>query len=129
MKNFIVTIQHDKGRSKIQIAASCHAAARDGVCFAENCPKSAVVSVKELFKTSQELYDEILRPVNTKYGAPMGRSDKGEKPSDCRIFDRYVPLTDGYDKGGAYWGLGPQLRVKFSQDGTYVEFYRIEYSY
>lgn len=77
-------------------------------------------------KTSQELYDEILRPVNTKYGAPMGRSSKGEPPTDCRIFDRAVSVPDGYDKGGAYWGLGPQLRVKYSQDGTYVEFYRLE---
>lgn len=78
-----------------------------------------------------------------KRGAPMGRSNifpqnysvveigaphkflvVGEKSS--RIFDCAVPMSDGaYDKGGAYWGHGKQLRVRYTKDLTFVEFYRL----
>ena len=57
----------------------------------------------------------------------MGRADVGEKPTDKRIFNRRVPLIyDGvYDKGGAYWGMGKELRVEYTSDLTYIKFYRI----
>ena len=36
-----------------------------------------------------------------------------------------VPLIDGaYDKGGAYWGFPDNLRVAYTKDLSYVEFYR-----
>ena len=42
-----------------------------------------------------------------------------------RIFDCAVPMSDGaYDKGGAYWGLGSQLRVSYTKDLQYIMFYR-----
>jgi hypothetical protein len=71
--------------------------------------------------------DSIITKVSTKYGAPMGRNNVGDKPKDKRIFDCKVPMSsDGaYDKGGVYWGLGPQLRVAYTKDLSYVEFYRI----
>lgn len=69
--------------------------------------------------------DKIITKVNCQYGAPMGRSDVGTQPTDKRIFDCAVPMSDGaYDKGGAYWGTGPQLRVKYTKDLSYIEFYR-----
>lgn len=29
-----------------------------------------------------------------------------------------------YDKGGAYWGIGSQLRVSYTKDLAYINFYR-----
>lgn len=78
---------------------------------------------KPIKMNSQQLYDEILHPVNCQYGAPMGRPNKGQIDPTKRVFDREVKLYDlAYDKGGAYWGCGEPLRVAF-QEG-YTEFYR-----
>ena len=41
-----------------------------------------------------------------------------------KIFDCKVPLTDGYDNGGAYWGIGSELRVSYTKDLSYINFYR-----
>ena len=69
--------------------------------------------------------DKILNWVFSKYGAPMGRPDIGTKPEDVRVFDCAVPLNSGgYDKGGAYWGIGYQLRVEYTKDLKFVRFYR-----
>lgn len=70
--------------------------------------------------------DKIITRVNSKFGAPMGRPNIGDAPNNKKIFDCAVPLSnDGaYDKGGAYWGSGKQLRVKYTKDISYVEFYR-----
>ncbi len=71
--------------------------------------------------------DKIIYKVDCKYGAPMGRSSIGEKPTDKKIFDSAVPMIDGaYDKGGAYWGIGKQLRVQYTKDLQYINFYRID---
>jgi len=84
---------------------------------------------------------KIIHPVDCEYGAPMGRPNVGTKPHtitsgpNCKIlkknqpkiYDRAVPMLDGcYDKGGAYWGHGPQLRVEFTKDLSYIKFYRIK---
>lgn len=68
--------------------------------------------------------------VNGKYGAPMGRSQYG-RPDDCeprsvRLFA--VRLHDGYDDGGAYWGLNfPGAILYCATDGKdYLEFIRAE---
>ncbi len=86
--------------------------------------------------------DKIITKVSCKYGAPMGRSnvspqaysivDTGRKflvnpvtKESKRIFDCAVPMNGAYDRGGAYWGLGKQLRVEYTKDLTYIKFYRI----
>jgi hypothetical protein len=85
--------------------------------------------------------DKIITKVNGRYGAPMGRPNKGVRPvtitsgPNCRIvkknqvkiYDCAVPMGgDGaYDKGGAYWGIGKQLRVSYTKDLSYIEFYRV----
>jgi hypothetical protein len=71
--------------------------------------------------------NKIITKCNTKYGAPMGRANVGTEPKGVRIYNCAVPMPDGcYDKGGAYWGHGAQLRVKYTKDLSYVEFYRLE---
>lgn len=94
-------------------------------------------------KKSIRTIDKIITPVNSKYGAPMGRSsvfppiysiiDTGTKyivepinKKSKRLFDCAVPMSgDGaYDKGGAYWGHGHQLRVSYTKDLSYINFYR-----
>ena len=75
---------------------------------------------------SIDAYNKIICNVNSKYGAPMGRCNKGIKPINTRIFNRAVPLVyDGvYDKGGAYWGSPSNLRVEYTKDLQYIKFYR-----
>lgn len=80
---------------------------------------------------------ELLIPeVSGKYGAPIGRHDTDERETETvngtlmakfngKVFDRAVPMSDGaYDKGGAYWGIGAQLRVSYTKDLKYIHFYR-----
>ena len=83
--------------------------------------------------------EKILSPVNSKFGAPMGRSSYDRRPTigmlgdgtklvDGRatIFDCFVPMSScgAYDVGGAYWGIGPRLRVAYTKDLNFVQFYR-----
>jgi len=69
---------------------------------------------------------KIITNVDGSRGAPMGRIGTGTRPVNKKIFDCKVPLSgDGaYDIGGAYWGLGPQLRVSYTKDLTFINFYR-----
>ena len=82
---------------------------------------------------------EIITPVNCQYGAPMGRANVGSQPitvtsgrngricksNQVKVYEKRVPLIDGgYDQGGAYWGIGKELRVRFTKDLSYIEFYR-----
>ena len=84
--------------------------------------------------------NKIITNVNCQYGSPMGRANVGKEPvtitsgPHCRIFkknqvkvfDCAVPMSRdaAYDKGGAYWGLGKQLRVRYTKDLSFIEFYR-----
>lgn len=83
--------------------------------------------------------DKIITNVSTKFGAPMGRNNVGTKPTiitsgkNCKrvkrnqitVFDCAVLMCDSaYDKGGVYWGCGEQLRVSYTKDLSYIEFYR-----
>lgn len=68
--------------------------------------------------------EKILYHENLSAGAPMGRSNRGKRPTDKRIFDCKVELSEGYDRGGAYWGNASELRVAYTQDLKYIEFYR-----
>lgn len=68
---------------------------------------------------------KIISPVYCRYEDPMGRPDIGVEPVGKRVFDSAVPLTSsGYDRGGAYWGKGDELRVKYTKDLTFIKFYR-----
>lgn len=71
--------------------------------------------------------DKIITRVDGSRGAPMGRYNIGTKPANTKIFDRAVPMSGqgDYDKGGAYWGIGKQLRVSYTKDLSYIEFYRL----
>ena len=64
-------------------------------------------------------------------GADMGRPNAGTKQAaGVRIFDRVVTInSQGYDQGGAYWGTGRRLRVRYTKDLSYVRFYRETFEY
>lgn len=71
--------------------------------------------------------DKIITKCNCTYGAPMGRRNVGYPPDDKKIFDCYVPMycsDPSYDRGGAYFGLPVNLRVSYTKDLSYIEFYR-----
>ena len=69
--------------------------------------------------------NNIITEVNCSYDlAPMGRMDQGTKPSNKRVYDCAVPMNGAYDRGGAYWGFGPQLRVSYTKDLEFISFYR-----
>lgn len=69
--------------------------------------------------------DKIITKVNCKYGAPLGRVNVGIKPINKKIFDCKVRfINNAYDYGGVYWGSPANLRVKYTKDLTYIEFYR-----
>lgn len=62
--------------------------------------------------------------VDCKYGAPMGRSSYGSIP-EC--FPRSVRLfrvnldSQGYDDGGAYWGIGQPLWCAIGEHDTWCQ--------
>lgn len=83
--------------------------------------------------------DKIIVKMDCKYGATIGRCNIGNYPptvtsgrsckiykcNQTKVFDCAIPLDNGgYDKGGAYWGTGSQLRCSYTKDLTYVNFYR-----
>jgi len=69
--------------------------------------------------------NKIITNVDCKYGAPMGRSNVGKPPIDKKIYDCHVRFVSlAYDFGGAYWGSPANLRVKYTKDLNYIEFYR-----
>lgn len=69
--------------------------------------------------------DKIITKEDCRRGAPMGRMNVGVKPTNKKIYDCKVPMSDGaYDKGSAYWGIGPELRVSYTKDLSYIRFYR-----
>lgn len=71
----------------------------------------------------QHTLTRVLSPVNCQYGAPMGRGNVGRNPGKS-VLDKPVRLVDGYDKGGAYWGYPNNLRVRYTKDLSFIEFYR-----
>lgn len=83
----------------------------------------------------------LIPEVSGKYGAPIGRANVGTEPptitsgpnckvykkNQVKVYDKRVPMCSccgAYDKGGAYWGLGAQLRVRFTKDLSFIQFYR-----
>lgn len=91
--------------------------------------------------TYWQAFNQILHKVDTRRGAPMGRPNVGTEPvivtrfngrnvrtckcDQVKVYQRRVALYDGaYDRGGAYWGIGRPLYVRFTKDLSYVEFFR-----
>jgi hypothetical protein len=58
----------------------------------------------------------------TKYGADMGRMSDLASDTTATLILRHVPLTDGYDPGGAYWGSPDDLYCV--TDGEHVAYQR-----
>ena len=62
--------------------------------------------------------------VSCKYGAPLGRRSTPILDTDAgRISLQKIPLdTGGYDRGGAYWGIGQPLYCAQDQNGDTMYF-------
>ena len=54
----------------------------------------------------------------TKYGADMGRRSDLAEDTTATLTLRHVPITDGYDPGGAYWGSPDNLYCVSDEDGN-----------
>jgi len=75
----------------------------------------------------KELTEIVTPKVNGKYGAPMGRYDVFDLKNgdELTFYIRRIRLDkQGYDIGGAYWGLGDKLYVNYTPCGKYKEYYR-----
>jgi len=63
----------------------------------------------------------------SRYGAPMGRPEQGHlddlEPKSVYLSPAYVDC-DGYDKGGAYWGVGLTLYVAYTSDHSFIRWVR-----
>ncbi len=56
-----------------------------------------------------------LEKVNCKFGSPMGRIAQNEGvATTAKIFQ--VELCQGYDNGGAYWGMGDNLYAAYGEN-------------
>lgn len=120
-----VKVKADSGIFSFRVPATSKDAAIRMITKLEACPLSAIKSVRELGKKYPRTIDKIVNKLSCKYGAPMGRADIGTRPDGVRVFDCAVPMSDAaYDRGGAYWGIGGQLRVSYTKDLSYVQFYR-----
>ena len=71
--------------------------------------------------------DKIITKVDCGRGAPMGRTNVGTRPAKGWVGDCRVPMSGDwcYDRGGAYWGLGSELRVEYTKDLSFIRFYRV----
>ena len=64
---------------------------------------------------TKDIRDLLVPPVSGKYGAPLGRpsgpgNDQFTVLPNARPFHLVrLPLDEGYDKGGAYWGFPDNL--------------------
>ena len=59
--------------------------------------------------------------VNSRYGAPMGRHAEGYLETRVKRFIRLFRVrinSQGYDDGGAYWGIGEPLFCATDYDGN-----------
>lgn len=69
------------------------------------------------------------KAVNCKYGAPMGRRESHHidpaKPNSIRLFKVNID-SQGYDDGGAYWGIGKPLYCAMQYDSDFCEFIRAD---
>lgn len=131
MKIYFHQIEHDHGTDYLKTNLNAELTAKT-----LGCPLSAIIKTVEIYKneahlpassiaTSAGLLKILMAPMKTPYGAPMGRDNKIiDNPG--RLFDRALPMSScgAYDKGGAYWGTGRQMRVQFNGDLTYVRYYR-----
>ncbi len=149
MQNFFVAFKHDGGTDYLKTTAIARETLLETLPRTLNCPPSAICAAVRVFqhefenlpastiKTSAGLFKLVIDKCDLKRGAPMGRDNVCECPilgtnsngtafySTGKTFDRRIELDgQGYDKGGAYWGRGTELRVTYNQDLSYINFYR-----
>lgn len=55
--------------------------------------------------------------VSSKFGAPMGRGQRYNRPHGTLHCCKVKLDSGGYDAGGAYWGIGAPLWAIWDDDG------------
>ena len=65
-----------------------------------------------------------LIPVDCSRGSPMGRDPLYVDGVAATLHLNQVVLHSGYDKGGAYWGIGESLWCAYDKAGTVEIYYR-----
>lgn len=53
-------------------------------------------------------------------GSNMGRRNTNPANPNSKLYLKKLPLRDGYDSGGAYWGLPNNLYVAYDADETQI---------
>jgi hypothetical protein len=62
--------------------------------------------------------DDVTPPTDGRFGAPMGRASERLDPEGFPSVRQVRIDSQGYDQGGAYWGLRPRgQRLYAVQDG------------
>lgn len=66
--------------------------------------------------------------VSSRYGAPMGRA--GDAPGNFvdapKLYARWQHGGEGYDSGGAYWGLPSNVYAVWTRGGEAVTYVRAD---
>lgn len=64
--------------------------------------------------------------VDARLGSPLGRATRGREAfaAEGPFYLRKVPLVQGYDPGGVYWGEPSDLYGYVSGDGAQYGFFR-----
>lgn len=72
---------------------------------------------------------KLLKQLNCKYGAPMGRYPEGKKPVNTTKVHVFKIQLDsgGYDNGGAYWGHDKQAVYCATDGDQYFNYVRADY--
>jgi len=66
-----------------------------------------------------------LPKLNCKYGAPMGRPSHAHPANAYKVYVSEVRIdSQGYDRGGAYWGIGGPLFWVTDATGEFSYFLR-----
>ena len=84
---------------------------------------------------AKEFNNLVTPKTNNKFGAPIGRNNINKVESEIINGQRYFkPIKTttrrvylcscGYDKGGAYWGLGSPLYATYSKCGKIITYFR-----
>ena len=64
---------------------------------------------------------------NSIYGASMGRRSFYYLTQGAKVYCQRVTIdSQGYDRGGAYWGIGQQLYCVFQPEGDLRVFVRAD---
>lgn len=81
--------------------------------------------MKKEYLIPTRIYGQLIKKLRTSGECKSGRPGIGseEDTKGKKIYQRKVAIDKkGYDKGGAYWGTGKSVYVRYTIDKSYVRF-------